>query len=161
MASHPLMRYEQAVQTLTIGTAAVGTDHGLLLFDTSSRSGNKNSKIGKMTIQWWMDMNQANLLYMAVYKKKEGDNPETLDDTTTIRDLRSEKRLIRGPWQIATRGPGIESANTLHQRKTIVIQDILLDPNDDLMISWTTRLAATTGSNYIYTFVHDYWKVTE
>lgn len=161
MASRPLMRYEQNVQTITLGSSSAGDDFGTTLFDNSSRAGNKNCKVGKMTIQWWLDMNQANLLYIFVYKGKEGATLESGDSVDGVRDMKSEGRMIRAPWQICTRAPGAEAANILHQRKTIVITDILLDPNDDIKFGITTRKVSTTGTNDCLLFWKTFWKVTE
>ena len=161
MGSHPLMRYDQSVATLNIGSSTVGDDFKVTLFDNSGLAGGKYLKIGKMTIQWWMDMNQAILLYVAIMKDKEGATTPSLDDESEIRDARSEGRLIRGPWQISTRVPGIETANVLYARKTIVLKDLLLDPNDDLIMVWITRKANTTGTNDIPYFTRTFWKVVE
>ena len=163
MGSHPLMRYDQSVQTLTGGSLAVGADKFATLFDNSGTAGNKYLKIGKMTLQWFMNFNEQNLLYMAVFKDDESSAAPALDDESTVRNMRSEGRLIRGPWQITTRGPGIGSANVISQMKTIVIEDILLDPDDDLRFSYTSRgpLGSSSGTNDIYLFTRTFWKVTE
>lgn len=159
--AHPLMRYDQAVATLSVGTSSVGDDFKYTLFDTSSLSGGKHSKVGKMTIQWFLTFNEQNIVYIAVMKDKEGATTPSLDDETQIRDARSEGRLIRGPWQISTRLPGNDNANVVIQRKTIVLEDLLLDQNDDLIFVLTTRKASTTGTNDIYFFVKTFWKVVE
>lgn len=161
MASRPLMRYEQQILTMSLGSSTVGDDFSIVLFDISSRSSNKYCKLGKMTIQWWTNFNEQNLFYFALYKAKEGATAPSLDDVSTIRDLRSEGRLIRPPTQISTRGPGIETANVMWQRKTIVIEDILLDPNDDVSFGVTTRLANTSGTNEIRFYWKYFWKVVE
>lgn len=161
MGSHPLMRYDQSVATLTIGSSSVGDDFKYTLFDNSSMAGGKYLKIGKMTVQWWVNFNQDNLVYLAVMKDKEGATTPSLDDETQIRDARSEGRLVRGPWQIATVAPGVSTANVLHPRKTIVLKDLLLDPNDDLIFVLTTRKANTTGTNEIPIFTRTFWKVVE
>lgn len=159
-ASHPLMRYEQTKWTTTIGSASAGDDFALTLFDNSVRAGNKNSKIGKMTIQWFANLNQsAALYYHAIYKAKEGATPETLDAVASIRDMRSEGRLVRGPWMTNARAQ-YSSANTMFPMKTIVLEDLLLDPNDDLMFGHTVTLA-TTGTNEFQGLTRDFWKVTE
>ena len=159
-ASHPLMRYEQTKWTLSIGTASAGDDFGSTMFDTSTRTGNKNAKIGKMTIQWFANLNQsAALYYHAVYKAKEGATLESLDDTESIRDMRSEGRLVRGPWMTSARGQhGL--ANTMYAMKTIVLEDLLLDPNDDLIFGHTVTLG-TSGTNEFQGLTRDFWKVTE
>lgn len=159
-ASHPLMRYEQVKGTITIGTSNASDDDGFTLFDTSVRTSNKNSKVGKMTIQWWTNLNEDNLFFVGVYKHKEGNAPEALDDVVAIRDMRSEGRLIRGPWMLSARGLGNDSANVRQTRKTIVLEDLLLDPNDDLMMS-VTQQSATTGTNFVEMFVRTWWRVTE
>ena len=163
MGSHPLMRYDQAVLTLTGGSLAVGSDKQATLFDNSGTAGNKYLKIGKMTLQWFLNFNEQNLLYFAVWKAGEGATALSLDDETEIRNMRSEGRLIRGPWQTTTRGPGIGSANVITQMKTIVLEDLLLDPDDDLMFGYTVRgpLGSASGTNDIYLFSRTFWKVTE
>ena len=119
MGSHPLMRYDQAVATLTIGSSSPGDDFLYTLFDNSGLAGGKYLKIGKMTMQWWVNFNQDNLIYLAVMKVKEGDAAPSLDDETEIRDARSEGRLVRGPWQIATVAPGVSTANVLFGPRAI------------------------------------------
>ena len=161
-ASHPLMRYEQTKWTLNMGTSSVGDDFGTTLFDTSSRTGNKNSKIGKMTIQWFANLNQAGTLYYhGIYKAKEGATLESLDAVASIRDMRSEGRLVRGPWMTQARGVGHGLANIMTPMKTIVLEDLLLDPNDDLIFGHTTAGVATSGTNDYQGLTRDFWKVTE
>lgn len=159
-ASHPLMRYEQQVGSISIGTATAGDDFSYTLFDTSVRTSNKNSKVGKMTIQWFQTLNTQTRYYVAVYKRKEGATDETLDDTVSIRDMRSEGRLIRGPWMIGSVVAGSPAVGSLMTRKTIVLEDLLLDPNDDLAFGMTV-VGGTSGTNTINLFVKTWWKVTE
>ena len=133
------------------------------IFDNSTLASGKYLKIGKLTLQWFMNFNEANILHMAVWKDKESNGAPTIDNETTIRDMRSEGRLIRGPWQISSRGPGIESANTIHQRKTIVLEDLLLDPNDDLRFGYSVRgpLGTSSGTNDLYISTKTFWRVSE
>ena len=159
--AHPLMRYDQATGVIAVGSASVGVGFSLVLFDNSGMAGNKYLKIGKMTIQWFSNFNQQNLFYMILYKAKEGSGAILPSDETTVRDLRSEGRLIRGPWTLSTVGPGVESSNTMWQRKTIVLQDLLLDPNDDLKLGTELRTQSSTGTNEIRVFTKTYWKVVE
>ena len=101
MGSHPLMRYDQADATMVVGSVAVSADKYATLFDNSALAGGKYVKVGKLTMQWFMDFNEANVLYVTVYKDKESSAAQALDDEATIRDMRSEGRLIRGPWQVS------------------------------------------------------------
>lgn len=159
-AAHPLMRWEMDVSTLTIGTAGAGDDFGVTIFDNSSRAGNKNAKIGKMTIQWFQSLNTATRYYVAIYKNKEGATLEQLDDVSAVRDMRSEGRLIRGPWMISSFVPGASVQSSLMPRKTIVLEDLLLDPNDDVTFGLTV-VGATSGTNSLYFLRRYFWKVTE
>ena len=96
---------------------------------------------------------------MGVFKTPEGQTKQ-LDDETTVRDMQSDRKVIRGPFMVTSRIPGIETANIQFQRKTIVIEDILLDPNDDIRFL-VTMPNATTGTNDLVFFVRTRWKVTE
>ena len=161
MGSHPLMRYDQQVGSISVGSSSPGDDFFYTLFDNSSMAGGKYLKIGKLTLQWWVDFNQANLVYLAVMKTKEGATTPSLDDEVQIVDARSEGRLVRGPWQISTQHPYASGTNVLHARKTIVLKDLLLDPNDDLLFVLTTRKTSSTGTNTVWTFARTFWKVVE
>ena len=54
---HPLMRYDSSNVTLTMGAASIGTKSVQILFDNSGIAGGKYLKIGKMTIQWFSNLN--------------------------------------------------------------------------------------------------------
>ena len=160
MAQRPLMRYDQLKSSFSM-PATSGADAAYTLFDNSGVAGNKYVRIAKHQLQWFMNSNEQALFYVAVMKQKEGEAAPTLDDEATVRDAKSEGRLIRGPRMISNRQPGIETANVLHARKTIVLKYILLDPNDDLIFALTNATATLTGTNTIQTFYKVWWKVTE
>ncbi len=160
MGAHPLMRYDQFNVTLAIATG-IGGNARALLFDNSGLAGGKYLKIGKMTVQWFMNINQQTLIWFAIVKEKEGASLMSLDDEATIRDARSEGRLIRGPWIVSSRGKGVEAANTMYALKTVVLEDLLLDPNDDLALVSVNHLTTLSGTNNVEAFVRVFWKVVE
>ena len=122
MGKHPLMRYDQKVLLKTIGAGSAGADFSALLFDNSALAGSKYVKVGKITMQWFTEFATDNLFYICVYKQKEGGTPESLDDEPSVRDMSSEGRKVRGPWQMTGLVPG-GSAGILAARKTIVLED--------------------------------------
>lgn len=155
---HPLMRWELSVGTVALGSAAAGDDFLRTLFDTSVRSGNKNCKVGKLTLQWFRDINAATSMFnVAIVRHKEGDAAPTIDDAQTIRDLRSDRKLIRGPFRIMGLGSNGQRQGAM---KTVVLEDLLLDPNDDLALI-INSVGATTGTNSFYCTERTWWKVTE
>ena len=161
MGKHALMRYDQGVLLKTLGALAASGDVSALLVDNSALAGGKYMKVGKLTMQWFTQFNNTDrVFYVAVYKQKEGATAEALDIEEDIRDARSEGRLVRGPWQLSTMPPGCVSGQMV-QRKTIVLEDLLLDPNDDLLFGVTNGTEAFTGTNDLLMFVHKFWKVTE
>lgn len=160
MGSHPLMRYEQAIPSIVVGTGSAGDDSQATLFDNSGTAGSKYLRIGKMTVQQFWDFNTDGRFYVCVFKAKEGATAPSLSDEQTIRDLRSEGRLIRGPWMVTSLSPNHGLAGVKYAKKTIVLEDLLLDPNDDLMMS-LTQVASTSGTNTISMLVRTFWRVTE
>lgn len=160
-AARPMMRYDQFLNTTTLGAAAGGTDFNYALFDNSSLAGGKYLKVGKLTTQWWADMNSGSArLYIAVHKAKEGATPESLDDEVAIRDMRSEGRLIRGPWMVGVEDSPHGLANVMYPKKTIVLEDLLLDPNDDILFAITVA-ETLSGTNTLRFFSRTFWRVTE
>lgn len=160
-AAHPLMRWDQTSPSEVFGAGSAGDDFSTVIFDNSVLAGGKYVKIGKLTLQWFIAFDDLNTrLYMAVYKQKEGSTAESLDDEVAIRDMRSEGRLIRGPWWMSSYTPGSFAAGQMMPRKTIVLEDLLLDPNDDLLVGWTL-VDTMTGTNNAFMYMRAFWRVTE
>ncbi len=159
---HPLMRWDFTLLTQALSGASGGSDFASTIFDNSALAGNKYVKVGKLTLQqFYLMADQDKLFYLAVYKAKEGAAAESLDDEAAIRDMRSEGRLIRGPWWASTTTPGATSASAMMARKTIVLEDLLLDPNDDIVIGGTVDTSLSGGVNTIRYYVRVFWRVVE
>lgn len=129
------------------------------MFDNSSLAGGKYCKVGKMTIQWFRNLTTAGgVIYnVAIVKHKQGDAVPLIDDEEVIRDLRSDGKLIRGPFRIMPTG---RNGALIGAMDTVVLNDLLLDPNDDLLFVLNVT-AATSGTNDFYLQERTWWKVVE
>lgn len=144
---------------MSFGSSAAGTDILRTLFDNSTLAGGKYCKVGKMTIQWMRNLNTtgSQRFEVVVAKHKEGDTAPTIDQETTIRDLRSDGKLVRGPYTIPAVG---RNGQSVGMQDTIVLEDLLFDPNDDLVIVLNNFVTGSGTNDFLFR-EKTWWKVVE
>lgn len=148
--------------TVSIDAAAAGSDFSLLLFDNSTLAGNSYVVIRKITVQWFTSFVTDTQIHAAVLKKDESAAAESLDSEAVIRDLQEDKQMIRNLGFFSTHSvPGMAARpvaeSTWTWRKTIVMKNLRIGPDDDIKFNFT-NVDATSGTNVIRALVRVWWR---
>ncbi len=128
---------------------ASGADTGVVLVDNSADFQNSILKWGKLKISWYYDgpdviggLWEARHLLVAILKQDQDDTGTyyAMDSDEVVRELRNDKKLMRGPWVIQT--PEIVSQGLLNPMATImkpiVLKNFVMDREEDLIINFTS-----------------------
>ncbi len=154
-------RYLQTELTISLNALAAGGDASDRIFDNSGDFGGEVVRINKLTMQTWMEgMDDVRPLLVAVVRDTEDVANPSLDVEGTVRDLRNENKLLRGPWHRSTAlEASATSNNDLIFTKTIVMKNIVLDQNDDLKLC-VTNIGSVFGATpqNIHGLVKAYWR---
>ena len=128
----------------------------LLLVDNSAIAGNKMIRVRKLKVEWVLSVQtEADIVLRAgVVRHTESSPPADLDQNT-VRDLRNENKLLRGPWMLPVmyRKLGLPFLN-----KPIILRGITLDANDDLSLIFEnmTGAALPAAGPHLYALIK-YW----
>ena len=118
-----------------------------ILVDNSADFSNSILKWSKLTIRPIWDAEQlsagqikARTLAVMLHKQDQDDSTvHSIDDQETVRELRNRKRIVRGPWWMTT--PELVSSGYIPaysgHLKAIVLQDLMMDREEDLIITFT------------------------
>ncbi len=156
--------HQPALQSLEFASLAAGADRKETIIDNSVEFQNSILKWSKLTIRpFWRANDIASLdqieLVICVLKEDEDDAGATysLDDQEVIRELRNDKKLLRGPWwyslpQVVGTGAAFVPAFAGHF-KPVVLQDFVMDREDDLAFAFTNvSSSAFTATSQILNF---------
>lgn len=150
------MTYYQEKVNLTVNSLGLNASDVLLMVDNSVVVGNEVVNFKKLTMSWYTDLVTDSALLWAVTRETEGSSAPSLIAEATVRNLRNENHLIRGPSFMPTR-PG---SDDLNWRKTVVLKNITLDEDDDLRLVVTNVVSALGSSNNtIITFMKGWYRV--
>lgn len=154
----PFARYDQVVATQAQGSSPASTDMSILMVDNSGIMGGAYSVLRKVTFAWFTrNTADTGRVLAAVVKVKEGSSDLALDDESVVRDLQEQKQILRGPWMFGLRvSPGVADSNDV-VRRTIVLQNVKVGPDDDLRLQLTLVDATTTTTNF-RTFMKVWWR---
>lgn len=145
-------RYEQFVNQVDLNALGSGNDILLDIMNNSSQIGNVVAKFNKITVQTCYDQNMADnrQILVAVIRQGETESAPSLDNRATIRDLRNEGKLLRGPWMVNTYDQNANIAGPfMNFMKTIVLKNLVVDENDDIVLAITNLGANFAGSSQI------------
>ncbi len=139
--------FQPALHTTDFASLASGAEVSTTLVDNSADFTNGILKWSKLTIRpiWDAeDIGSGNhdlrTLLMLLHKRDQDDSSEpTIDSEETIREMRLEKRIVRGPWAISTPRfvtSGFAPAFAGHM-KPIVLKNFVMDREQDLVLTFT------------------------
>ncbi len=113
----------------------------MVLIDNSAIAGNKMIRVRKLKLEWTlMPQTAADIvLRVGVVRHTEGSPPADLDQNT-VRDLRNENKLLRGPWMLPPCG---DTHRTPFMYKPIRLSGLTLDANDDLSLVFENMTGAS------------------
>ncbi len=159
-------KYEQFLNLVDLNGLASGADIGLDILNNSSQLGSNVVKVMKATIQTWFRFNMDDLreILVAVVRHDEADESFALDDRATVRDLRNEGKLLRGPWCLQTVSQATSSVPVVSPwgrfMKTIVLKNLVLDEDDDVSLMITNVDSNFAASNQeMRNFVKVFYRV--
>lgn len=156
----PFARYDQAITALVQGASASSVDFAALMLDNSAITGGTYAIIRKLTFYWSTietTVTDRGACLVAVMKQKEGSTSIKLDDEAAVRDAQEQKQMLRGPWLIAYRSAPGGGDQDLVVRKTIVLQNVKLGPDDDIRLQFTT-IDSTSSTFTVNTFAKMWWR---
>lgn len=141
-------KYEQFNNIVDFNALASGGDIMLDVLNNSSQLGNVVAKINKLTMQIAIHKDMADFRHVltAIVRQAEGDAAPSLDNRATIRDLRNEGKLMRGPWMFSTFNGDTISGPFEGFLKTIVLKNLVVDENDDIVMCFTNLDAVFSSS---------------
>ena len=139
--------FQPALHTTDFASLASGAEVSTTLVDNSSDFENGILKWSKLVIRPIYDAedieagnHQLRTLLVMLHKRDEDDSSQPqLDSEETIRELRLEKRIVRGPWAISTPRfvtSGFAPAMAGHM-KPFVLRNFVMDREQDLVITFT------------------------
>ncbi len=158
-------RYQQFGPSNAIDLNALGSGSNKLgaVLDNSSQLGGVTAIIRKITVQLMFDPEDTfdkRLLLLGIVRLKEGSNAIALDDRPTVRDLKTQKQIFRGPWQVHT--PTTANSITPYDMslKTLVLKNVAIDDNDDIQLAVTNMGSAFSASTQVVKyFTRLYYRV--
>ncbi len=126
-----------------------------VILDNSVDFGGNVVKIRKAVFRWGLTLQQAGntVLLAAVVRHTQG-SPPTAYTETTIRDLRNENHLLRGPWLLVLGSQ--QPTSVLENMKPIILKNLILDQNDDV----TLALQNVGGAALTAAGPHLHWMMT-
>lgn len=140
-------RYDQWEDEVDFNALAGSGDISGQLIDRSGLIAGTPIRVIKSTTYWWnQSMDDSRPLYVAVIRQTEGTAAPDLDNEATVRDLRENGQLIRGPWIIKTLPEARESDVRAGFYKTLVLKNLNVGINDDVDLCFTN-----TGSAFAAT----------
>ena len=122
------------------------------IIDNSADFSNVLLRVRKVKLEWSLMQGASDftVLKLAVTRHPEGTPAADLNQTT-IRDLRNENKLLRGPWMLAL--PPATARVPVANMKSITLKNLTLDSNDDLSLHFQnmggTALNATGPHLYM------------
>ena len=135
---------------------AAGGDVDLTMIDNSADYTNSILKWRKLTIRriWEPEDRtsfQPRVLACCLLKEDEDDSGNTyqIDSEEVIRELRRDKKLVRGPWLVTPgelKTSGLIPPMVFHM-KPIVLKNFVMDREEDLVFAYTnlgSAFSATT-----------------
>ncbi len=156
-------RYEQFANQVDFNALASGGDIMMDIVNNSSQIGNVVARFNKITVQTGVNETMADQrhILVAVVRQSEGDSAPSLDNRATIRDLRNEGKLLRGPWMFSTYDAnGSKDGPFTNFLKTIVLKNLTVDENDDIVMCFTNLDAAFSSTTQtIRNFVKMFFRV--
>lgn len=124
---------------------ASGGDIAVTLVDNSADFTNSILKWAKLTLRWtWEPTDMSvfeprDLLVGIIKRDQDSSAVPSLDSEEAIRELRNDKKLVRGPWIITT--PRINTSGfvppMMSLMKPIVLKNFVMDREEDLLITFT------------------------
>lgn len=140
--------FQPALHTTDFASLASGGDVSTVLVDNSADFSNSVLKWAKLTIRPIYDAEdmstsggfQHRTLAVLLHKQDQDDSTvQTVDDEETIRELRNDKKILRGPWWVST--PAYVTGGFIppmaSHMKAIVLKSFVLDREEDLRITFT------------------------
>lgn len=156
-------RYEQFANTIDLNGFASGADIMLDIMNNSSQIGGVVARFNKITVQTAMEstMVTPNHMLVAVVRQSETDSAPSLDNRATVRDLRNEGKLLRGPWMFSTFNADAQVVGPFGMfLKTIVLKNLTVDENDDIVMCFTNLDGAFSATAQgIRNFVKMFFRV--
>ena len=152
-----LQDYFLKIRSVDFNALAAGGEIRLLLVDNDVDYTNAILKWKKLTIRPFFDADDlrgglSDIRSLAVMVMKQDQDDSTVYDVSdeeTVRELRTKKRIVRGPWFITTHelvGSSAFIPMFAGHLKPIVLKNMVLDREEDLIISFH-NLSAAFGSN--------------
>lgn len=148
--------FQPALHSLSLASFASGDDVGVTLVDNSSDFNNAVLKWAKLTIRPIFDAENlsAGLVdtrtYIHVLYKRDQDDSATIagDSAEVIRELRNDKKLLRGPWWSTS--PRYTTSGHLPimagHMKPQVLKNFVMDREEDLVWNVTNVSGASSAN---------------
>ncbi len=137
---------------------AAGGDTDVTMIDNSAGFSNSILKWRKLTIRRiWEPEDfgdfQFRVLACCLLKEDEDDSGNTyqLDSEEVIRELRRDKKLVRGPWLVSTGKlltSGFAPPMGFHM-KPIVLKNFVMDREEDLVFAYTNLGSAFSATSQV------------
>ena len=146
-----------------------GSDVDVTLIDNSADFSNSILKWSKLTIRMvWEPENvsamQGRVLAMGLLKEDQDDTSNTyaLDNEETVRELRRDNKLVRGPWLVTP--PSLATSGFIpamtYLMKPIVLSSFVMDREEDLVIGYTNLgTAFASGTKTLRHFTQGWVRV--
>lgn len=114
------------------------------IIDNSADFSNVLLRVRKVKLEWSLIQQTGadTILKLAVTRHPEG-SPATDLNETSIRDLRNENKLLRGPWMLALRNSPVSPVANM---KSITLKNLTLDQNDDLSLHFQNMAGSAIQS---------------
>lgn len=149
--------WQPGLHNQDLNALANGADTGITLMDNSADFGNSIVTFRKLTLRWhWHGADMTNFaadeLLVALTKQDEDDTGTypSLDSEEVVRELRRDNKMVRGPWIITTPnrvGGGSFTPHMALLMKPIVLKNLVLGPEEDLLVSFTNLSNAVLPSS--------------
>lgn len=149
--------FQPGLHNQDFASVGLSGDTGIVIIDNSADFSNAVLKWSKLTMRWFWDPEDAGvfqprILLMAVIKQDEDDTGSfpALDSAEVIRELRNDKKMVRGPWLIGTPdSTDLSSHKFDYFYKPMVLTDFTMDREEDLVIAWTNLSSAFSATSQI------------
>ncbi len=162
-AQQVLIDYKlKATAGLDFASLATGNELGIALVDHSADIGSFPARIVKLktSMMWRRQFVDERHLIQAVFRQTEGAAAIKLDDEDEVRNATQAGQFYRRPFLTHTNVADFGTGGVMdYFLKLLVLKNVLLDADDDLMLSFTnpdSAFSATAQS--LLTRTEFWWK---
>lgn len=139
--------FQPAFHTTDFTGLASGADIATTLVDNSADFSNSILKWSKLVIRpiWDSDdmrsgrIDMRTIMVMLMKRDEDDSTVPNIDSQETVRELRNDGRIVRGPWWVSLPEISVEGYVPMMAGhwKAIVLKNLMMDREEDLVITFT------------------------